>query len=217
MDLKDMRREYLSGGLTQEDLQSDPIDQFQQWMREAIDLGIKDVTAMTLATVSTDGQPSQRIVLLKQVDKQGFVFFTNYASKKAGEIAANAKVSLHFPWHNIDRQVKICGQASKVSTAESLKYFLSRPQDSQIAAWASKQSRTISSKALLLQQVAAIRNKFQSGNIPLPDFWGGYRVKPYKIEFWQGGEHRLHDRLEYTRTNTCDAQGSEWTIQRLSP
>jgi pyridoxamine 5'-phosphate oxidase len=165
---------------------------------------------MTVATVDASGQPSQRIVLLKKVD-HGFVFYTNYGSRKARDLAVNAKVSLHFPWHPIERQVKICGIAEKVSTAESAKYFLSRPKDSQLAAWASHQSHPVSTRQLLLQQVARMKEKFAQGEIPAPDFWGGFRVIPHEIEFWQGGANRLHDRFVYQRTN------NGWTRSRLAP
>ncbi len=210
MDLESLRREY-SGGLSREDLSADPIQQFELWMEEALKFGIKDPTAMTIATVSEDGQPSQRIVLLKHFDLEGFVFYTNYGSRKAEELATNPKISLHFPWHNIDRQVKICGEVSKVSTAESLKYFTSRPRDSQIAAIASEQSKPLSSRSFLMNQFESMKQKFQQGEIPLPDFWGGYRVVPSEIEFWQGSENRLHDRFRYLRSE------DEWLIDRLAP
>lgn len=212
MDLEDIRREYLAGGLQRQDLASDPIQQFSRWMDQALTMEIGDPTAMTVATVSADGQPSQRIVLLKHFDAQGFVFYTNYSSRKARELDVNNRVSLHFPWHNIERQVKICGSASKIPSAESLKYFLSRPRESQLAAWASNQSQTLSSKDLLMNQFASMKQKFSQGKIPLPDFWGGYRVVPTEMEFWQGGEHRLHDRFRYQLQQT-----GEWTIGRLAP
>lgn len=214
MDLKldGFRREYLQGGLNRADLAGDPLEQFQCWMAQVIATEIPDPNAMTIATVDATGQPSQRIVLLKGLDQRGFVFYTNLRSRKAQELKQNPKVSLHFPWHCLERQVKVCGIAEPISSAESLKYFLSRPRDSQLAAWASQQSRPISSRALLLQQFAAMKNKFSKGEIPLPDFWGGFRVKPHLIEFWQGGAHRLHDRFQYT------LQGeNSWTIERLEP
>jgi pyridoxamine 5'-phosphate oxidase len=212
MDLEQLRRDYLRGGLRREDLHSDPIEQFNRWLQQIIDADIKDPTAMTVATVDTQGQPSQRIVLLKQVDQRGFVFYTNYESHKAQDIAHNPKVSLHFPWHILERQVKICGTAEKIPTTESIKYFLTRPKESQLAAWASAQSRPISSRQLLMQQFNAMKEKFSAGEIPLPDFWGGYRVVPHTIEFWQGGSHRLHDRFCYQRQTAGD-----WTIERLAP
>ena len=175
-------------------------------------VAITTATAMTIATVSADGQPSQRIVLLKHFDDSGFVFYTNYESRKADELATNSKISLHFPLHSIDRQVKVCGVAVKVSTAESLKYFASRPKESQVAAIASQQSRVLTSRSFLLNQFESLKQKFSNGEIPLPDFWGGYRVEPKEIEFWQGGANRLHDRFRYLR-----ASDASWSIDRLAP
>jgi pyridoxamine 5'-phosphate oxidase len=166
---------------------------------------------MTLATVDERGQPFQRTVLLKSFDHEGFIFFTNYGSRKAAQIAANPQVCLLFPWLILERQVIIQGRAEKISTAESLKYFLSRPRESQIGAWVSNQSEVISSRKLLLQKLTEIRDKFAQGEVPLPSFWGGYRVIPETIEFWQGGSARLHDRFLYTRS------GRDWKIDRLSP
>jgi pyridoxamine 5'-phosphate oxidase len=212
LELENLRREYLRGGLKQADLLADPIKQFELWLEQAINLDIADPTAMVVGTVSQSGQPSQRIVLLKHLDEKGFVFYTNYGSRKAKDLAGNSKISLLFPWHGIDRQVKIAGEATKISSAESLKYFLSRPKDSQLAAWASEQSQPLSSRQFLMTQLENMKQKFSNGDIPLPDFWGGIRVKPQKIEFWQGGEHRLHDRFEYN----LQTDGS-WPVQRLAP
>jgi pyridoxamine 5'-phosphate oxidase len=211
MDLEALRREYLKDGLERDILAEDPFDQFEKWMAQFLELGLADPTAMTVATVAPDGQPSQRIVLLKHVDQSGFVFYTNYSSRKAKEIDANPKISLHFPWHAVERQVKVCGVAEKVSTAESLRYFTSRPKGSQLAAFASPQSKVISSRSLLLNEFERLKQKFQEGEIPLPDFWGGYRVVPTEIEFWQGGQNRLHDRFRYTRN------ADTWEIDRLAP
>ncbi|MCV6614682.1 MAG: pyridoxamine 5'-phosphate oxidase [Cellvibrionaceae bacterium] len=211
LEIDQLRREYLRGGLQREDLAACPIEQFQHWLDQAVKAELKDPTAMTLATVSSEGQPSQRIVLLKGLDQRGFVFYTNYGSRKASEISTNNKVSIHFPWHELERQVKICGEVEKLPSAESLKYFLSRPKESQLAAWASAQSRPISSRQLLMQQFNSMKEKFAKGEVPLPDFWGGYRVRPSQIEFWQGGANRLHDRFEYRR------DGDGWGIQRLAP
>lgn len=212
MDLESLRREYLQGGLGRDDLAQDPIDQFSTWMQQAIDLQFTDPTAMTVATVAANGQPSQRIVLLKHFDAKGFVFYTNFGSRKADELAQNPRISLHFPWHNIDRQVKVCGEASKISSAEALKYFVSRPKGSQLAALASEQSRVLSSRTILLNQYESLKKKFGDGEIPLPDFWGGYRVVPSEIEFWQGGANRLHDRFRYTLS-----EDGTWHIDRLAP
>ena len=212
MDLETLRREYLLGGLKRDDLLDDPFEQFNKWMRQAIELQIGDPTAMTIATVAANGQPSQRIVLLKHIDHDGFVFYTNYSSRKAEELDNNPRISLHFPWHGIERQVKVCGEAAKISTAESLKYFLGRPRDSQIAAIASSQSKVLTSRSLLLNQFESLKQKFKAGEIPFPDFWGGYRVVPQEIEFWQGGENRLHDRFRYS----LQAPG-QWQVDRLAP
>lgn len=213
MDLQNLRREYLRGGLERDDLDDDPIAQFKIWLQQAIELQVADPTAMTVATVDAQGQPSQRIVLLKQVDEAGFVFYTNLGSRKARELAANPRISLHFPWYAIDRQVKLGGVAERVSSAAVLAYFLSRPRDSQLAAWASEQSRPVSSRALLMQQFEAMKRRFSAGEVPLPDGWGGYRVVPHEMEFWQGGASRLHDRFHYTRRG----DGSGWDIARLAP
>jgi|TARA_B110001454_G_scaffold46877_1_gene46123 pyridoxamine 5'-phosphate oxidase len=211
MDLESLRREYLHGGLSREDLVENPIEQFKIWMQQAIDLKVGDPTAMTIATVAVNGQPSQRIVLLKHFDDGGFVFYTNYSSRKADELNQNSKISLHFPWHSIDRQVKICGEVIKISKTESVKYFFSRSKDSQLAAIASEQSKVLTSRTVLINQFESLKQKFQSGDVPFPDFWGGYRVKAHEIEFWQGGANRLHDRFCFTRTN------ENWEVSRLAP
>jgi pyridoxamine 5'-phosphate oxidase len=212
MDIDQVRREYLSGGLHRENLDSDPIRQFQSWLKNAIDADLVDPTAMSVATVSSDGQPSQRIVLLKHCDEKGFVFYTNLGSRKSREIQHNSKVSLHFAWLPLERQVKICGVAEKLSTAQVLKYFVSRPKDSQIAALASKQSNPLSSRMILEQKFAELKQKYAKGEIPLPSFWGGYCVRPHEIEFWQGGANRLHDRFDYSLQ-----EDGQWLIERLAP
>jgi len=212
LKLEDYRREYTQGGLARADLADDPLEQFGRWMDQTIKAGIPDPNAMTIATVDGTGQPSQRIVLLKNLDAKGFVFYTNLKSRKAQELQQNPKISLHFPWHMLERQVKVCGQVEPLTTAEVFKYFVSRPRESQLGAWASQQSRPIASRALLLQQFETMKNKFTKGEIPLPDFWGGYRVKPHQIEFWQGGAHRLHDRFQYN----LQADGG-WAMARLEP
>jgi pyridoxamine 5'-phosphate oxidase len=214
MSLQDNRREYDYGKLTRESLSASPFEQFTLWMEQAIEAGIQDPTAMSVATVSAEGKPWQRMVLLKDFDQRGFVFYTNLGSRKAQEIAANAQVSLHFPWLQLDRQVIVGGRAERLSTVEVMKYFLSRPKGSQLAAWASKQSSRINSRQALETQFAQIKEKFAEGEIPLPDFWGGFRVVPEEIEFWQGGEMRLHDRFSYLRSE--DGIDS-WEIGRLSP
>ena len=212
MHYDSFRREYIAGGLSREMLDASPIRQFETWLEQAVKAGFKDPTAMVLATVGEEGLPWQRIVLLKGMSHGGFVFYTNYGSAKAAAIAHNPLVSLLFPWNELDRQVIIGGRVEKMSVAESASYFLTRPRESQIAAWASRQSRPISARALLEKQVSVLREKFGKGEIPLPDFWGGYRVLPQQIEFWQGGEHRLHDRFLYQLQ-----ADTSWSIEQLQP
>jgi pyridoxamine 5'-phosphate oxidase len=212
MELQDIRRDFRKGTLTREELHTDPIEQFNRWMQQALTTDIVDPTAMILATAARDGQVSQRVVLLKGLDERGFVFFTNYESRKSREIAINSKVSLHFPWLVIERQVMVCGVAEKVSVEESRAYFHSRPRDSQLAAWASPQSRVLSSRDTMMQQLENLQKKYADTDVPLPEFWGGFRVRPSQIEFWQGGANRLHDRFMYS------LQASQaWQIDRLAP
>lgn len=211
MNLENFRREYLKGGLDRDQLADSPMDQFELWMGQALATDILDPTAMVLATVDSSGQPSQRMVLLKDVDR-GFVFYTNYSSRKARDIEANDHVSILFPWNVLERQVKVKGRAEKVSAAQSLRYFLSRPRDSQLAVWASSQSESIPTRQYLLSQLANMKQKFEGGEVPLPDYWGGYRVIPTEIEFWQGGAKRLHDRFLYSLK-----AGGHWDIRRLAP
>jgi pyridoxamine 5'-phosphate oxidase len=206
------RREYTAGGLSREMLDASPLRQFERWLEQAVRAGLKDPTAMVLATIGEQGLPWQRIVLLKGMSHGGFVFYTNYGSAKAAAMAHNPQVSLLFPWNELDRQVIIGGEVEKMSFAESASYFMTRPRESQIAAWASRQSRPISARALLEKQVQVLRDKFGKGEIPVPDFWGGYRVLPRRMEFWQGGEHRLHDRFLYS----VQADDS-WSIEQLQP
>jgi len=212
VDISFFRREYLKGGLNRSDLNSNPVTQFAAWFEQARQTTIADPTAMVLATVGTNGQPSQRTVLLKYFDEDGFVFFTNYGSRKAEEIAANDRVSLLFVWLDLDRQVMINGPAERISAADSARYFMSRPHDSQVAAWVSSQSHRLSSRQALMQKFAEMKKKFAEGKVPLPSFWGGYRVRPAEIEFWQGRENRLHDRFMYRRQEQGD-----WLIERLAP
>lgn len=211
-DLAELRREYQVTPLRRKDLDPDPFVQFDRWFNEAMQVEAMDPNAMGLATVSPDGQPSLRTVLLKYYDRAGFVFYTNFGSRKSGEIAANPRVALLFYWHELHRQVKITGTATQISMAESMRYFARRPRDSQIGAWVSRQSSLISSRTLLENEFARIREKFAGGEIPLPSFWGGYRVAPHSVEFWQGRENRLHDRFIYLR-----AGDSNWDIARLAP
>lgn len=212
MELENIRREYLQGGLRRNDLPDDPYRLFELWQQQVIACEVTDPTAMVVATVDEQGQPSQRMVLLKHLDEKGFVFFTNYGSRKAREIAVNPRVSLLFPWHAMERQVKICGKAEKIPLSESLRYFATRPRESQLAAWASQQSSPITSRGFLLNQLAHMKEKFSHGEVPLPDFWGGIRVSPHEFEYWQGGANRLHDRFRYA----LQGDGA-WAIERLAP
>jgi len=212
VDLARIRREYLRGGLRRAELDPDPLKQLEKWIEDAARVELIDVTAMTLATVDAEGQPSQRTVLLKRLDQQGLVFYTNLGSRKAKDIEQNPKVSAHFAWLAMERQVKILGTAERISTAEAMRYFASRPRDSQLAAWASNQSNPIPSRQFLQQAFESMKQKFAQGKVPLPDFWGGYRIKPKEFEFWQGGGARLHDRFQYS----LQADGG-WQIQRLAP
>ena len=211
MDLAAFRKEYSDRGLRREELNPDPIAQFSAWFIQATELAVHEPNAMTLATVDDAGRPCQRTVLLKYYDADGFVFFTNYGSRKANQIALNPQVSLLLPWLTLERQVIIQGRANKISTAESLRYFASRPRESQIGAWVSNQSEVITSRKFLLQKLSEMRAKFQQGKIPLPSFWGGYRVVPEAIEFWQGGPARLHDRFLYRKI------AADWQLERLAP
>jgi len=208
-----VRDELMAQGLTRAELHSDPLQQFQKWYEFAIATDLPEPNAMSLCTVNERGQPSVRTVLLKLYDARGFVFFTNYESRKAQEIERNPQVAMLFPWVALARQVQISGRAERISTAESLKYFMTRPRGSQLGAWSSPQSQVIRSRALLEAKVAEIAHKFGAGEIPLPDFWGGYRVVPTQIEFWQGRDSRLHDRFCYQR----NTEAQTWIIERLAP
>ena len=214
MELYNFREEYTRAGLDLPDLAASPFDQFRLWFEQACAAKIPEPNAMTLCTVGADGMPSARTVLLKAYDERGFVFFTNYTGRKAVQIRENPRAALLFPWVTLERQVAIEGRVEKISAAESLKYFISRPRGSQLGAWVSHQSSVISSRSILLKKLDEMKRKFSEGKVPLPDFWGGYRVVPARIEFWQGRPNRLHDRFEYTRE---DEKSSVWAINRLAP
>lgn len=209
-DVAALRREYTREGLRRADLDADPVSQFRKWFGEAAAAELVEPNAMVLGT--TDGKrPSSRTVLLKAYDERGFVFFTNYESRKAQEIASHPEVSLLFPWYPLERQVGILGRAERISAAESLAYFASRPHGSRLGAWVSQQSSVVNSRKFLEMKWDEMKRKFADGEIPLPSFWGGIRVVPTEVEFWQGRENRLHDRFRYTRS------GDAWTIERLAP
>ena len=210
MDLTFIRQGYKDKSLDKEDLNTDPIIQFESWFEEAKKLE-PIPTAMSLSTVNNNGEPTLRTVLLKLFDKKGFVFFTNYKSRKADHITDNPNVAVLFNWVALERQVSITGVAEKIKTKESIKYFMSRPRDSQLGAWVSDQSSVLSSRKILEMKLEEIKRKFGKGKIPLPDFWGGYRIIPENFEFWQGCPDRLHDRFLYTKT------ADEWGIERLAP
>lgn len=199
--------------LQRTDLDPNPFLQFQTWFQDATEAGLSEPNAMALASASADGAPSVRMVLLKYWDEQGFVFFTNFGSRKAQELTTNPQAALLFFWQALHRQVRIEGSVERVPTADSVKYFATRPRGSQLGAWCSAQSTVISSRSVLLSKLAEVRKRFQEGEVPLPTFWGGFRVVPRRFEFWQAGDDRLHDRFSYESSIT----GEPWSIQRLAP
>ena len=210
-----MRQTYLTSGLLEEDLADDPMTQFDAWFCAAVQAGVGEPNAMVLATATPAGVPSARVVLLKAYDEGGFVFYTNYDSRKAAELAGNPRAALLFPWHDLERQVRVEGVVGRTSAAESELYFSSRPRGSRLGAWASPQSAVLSSRAELAERLAEVTDRFgvdeDADRVPLPDFWGGYRLRPDVVEFWQGRSDRLHDRLRYRH------RPSGWRRDRLAP
>jgi len=208
--LAELRRDYSSKELAEETIDRDPFRQFSIWMAETLNSQIIDANAMTISTVDAENRPSSRVVLLKGFDLNGFVFFTNYESKKAIDLGHNPHAALHFFWPQLDRQIAISGRVEKTSREESEKYFNSRPVDSRLGAWTSSQSREIESRSELEKRFEEFSGKF-GHDVPLPEFWGGFRLTPDKFEFWQGRQNRLHDRIVYVPS------GETWQIRRLSP
>jgi pyridoxamine 5'-phosphate oxidase len=211
LDLAALRRDYALSSLTEQDVDPDPVRQFDRWFADAVSARVQEPNAMTLATASRDGVPSARIVLLKGVEAAGFVFYTDYRSRKGAELTENPLAALTFLWKEIERQVRISGAVSRISAAESEAYFRTRPPGSRLGAWASQQSAVIPSRAELEERLREVSLRFPDGDVPLPPHWGGFRVVPDEIEFWQGRPDRLHDRLLYQR------EESGWKISRLSP
>ena len=212
IDVADLRRSYQQGGLDESELPSHPMDLFEKWLQQAIDSKMYDPNGVVVSTVDEHGQPYSRMVLLKDNDRENFVFYTNLGSRKAHQIKGNPKVCLLFPWYMLERQVMFIGEATRQSTLEDLKYFHSRPRGSQIGAWASHQSHLISARGILEGKFLELKEKFKNGEIPLPSFWGGYKVRFHQVEFWQGRENRLHDRFIY------DLEDGVWQKpKRLAP
>jgi pyridoxamine 5'-phosphate oxidase len=211
VDASSLRKEYTHAGLDRADLAPDPIVQFHEWFQKVIDADLHEPNAMILATATAEGKPSARTVLLKGYDERGFVFYTNYEGRKAKEIEANPTCALLFYWGELERQVRIEGRASRLSGEESAAYFAGRPRGSRLGAWASEQSRPVEDRGVLEERVRALEAEYEGRGIPRPPFWGGYRVEPQEIEFWQGRENRLHDRLVYRR------EDGAWRVERLQP
>lgn len=215
MNLADLRRDYRKAALDRDHLAPDPLDQFRQWLTEAQKAEVPEPNAMVLATVDPAGQPFTRTVLLKKLDHRGLVFFTNFNSRKSHHLADNPRAAVTFLWLELERQININGTVERVSTAESLAYFSSRPLGSRLGAWTSQQSSVIRSRSLLEAKLNEMKNKFADGKIPLPSFWGGYRIQPASYEFWQGRRNRLHDRFIYRKSGEDPA--SPWLTERLQP
>jgi pyridoxamine 5'-phosphate oxidase len=206
-----LRKEYTRAGLAESDANPDPIAQFRRWFDDALAAGLREPNAMTLATATPDGRPSARVVLLKGFDERGFVFYTNYEGRKGEELEENPYCALVFYWAELERQVRVEGRVSRVPKRESDEYFGSRPRGSRLGAWASEQSRPVGGREVLEERLRALEAEYEAREVPRPPFWGGYRVEPEVIEFWQGRENRLHDRLVYRRS------GGGWGRERLQP
>jgi pyridoxamine 5'-phosphate oxidase len=211
MSIADLRKNYTLAGLRRAELQADPIRQFQTWLQQAIDTHLVEPNAMTLATADSSGRPSARIVLLKGLDDRGFIFFTNYESRKGGELAENPNAALVFYWAELERQVRVRGAAGRISHEESERYFTGRPRGHQLGAWVSNQSDVIANRAVLERRLNEFEQKYP-GAVPLPPYWGGYVLSPVELEFWQGRPDRLHDRFRYTKQTD-----RSWMIERLAP
>jgi len=211
-DLAAIRTDYARAGLTERDLDPSPVKQLQHWLRDAIDAGHPEPTAMTLSTVTADGDPAARVVLLKALDDAGLTFFTGYTSDKGRDLEANPRAAASFFWVLLERQARVTGNITKVSREESVAYFRSRPRESQLGAWASRQSQVLAGREELDTRLAEVRARFGEGEVPCPDDWGGYRLAIDRLELWQGRPSRLHDRLRYKRESD-----NRWTIERLSP
>lgn len=211
-EIRDLREEYIKHELLESDVDKDPIEQFLKWFNEALKSEVKEPNAMVLSTVDTDNQPKSRIVLLKEFDNDGFVFYTNYQSDKGLEMLQNPRVALCFWWQELERQVRIEGEANKVSRAQTESYFNSRPRLSRLGAWASNQSEELDNRDELEARFQELDQQFTGENIPLPAYWGGYIIEPTAIEFWQGRKSRLHDRLRYDKV-----EDGQWKLKRRSP
>jgi pyridoxamine 5'-phosphate oxidase len=211
MSIADLRREYARAHLDEGHVSPEPMAEFHRWFTQAVEAQVVEPNAMALATATRDGAPSVRVVLLKGYDERGFVFFTDYRSRKGIELEENPRASLAFHWSELERQVRITGTTTRTSAEESASYFRTRPYGSRLGAWASYQSRVIASRAELERDLREVKKRFPSDDVPLPPHWGGYRLRPDEMEFWQGRENRLHDRIRYTR------DGDRWKVERLSP
>jgi len=207
----DLRKEYTRAGLSESEVAADPVEQFQRWFDEALAADLHEPNAMTVATATRDGRPSARVVLLKGFDRRGFVFYTNYEGRKGREIEENPRAALLFYWGELERQVRIEGPVSRTPEGESDSYYASRPRGSRLGAWASEQSRAVEGREVLEERVQALEAEYEGRGVPRPAFWGGYRVEPEVVEFWQGRESRLHDRIVYRR------EGGGWKTERLQP